>query len=120
MDLNASTTINLSFLENFTGKDVSRIRKYISMFLDSTPSEMEVIRKSLLEKNWEALRAGAHSLKPQMIYMGIKSGEDLLKEMEQHAANATHTEQLPSMAEELEKIFAKACEELNTYLKQTA
>jgi HPt (histidine-containing phosphotransfer) domain-containing protein len=113
------TISNLSFLENFTGNDVSRIRKYIAMFLDSTPSEMDVIRQSMKEKNWDMLRAGAHSLKPQMIYMGIKAGEELLKEIEQHAGNATKLEELPVMVEELDKVFAKSCDELNAYLKQT-
>jgi len=112
-------TINLTFLETFTGNDVTRIRKYVSMFLDSAPSEMDAIRKGMREKNWDALRAGAHSLKPQMVYMGIKEGEELLKTIELHAGNATHLEQLPSLVEDLEKIFAKACEELNAYLQLT-
>jgi HPt (histidine-containing phosphotransfer) domain-containing protein len=120
MEPSAETMINLQFLENFTGNDVARIRKYILMFLDSAPSEMEVIRKSLQEKNWDALRAGAHSLKPQMIYMGIKGGEELLKSIEQHAGDATDLEKLPVMVEELDKIFVKSCDELNTYLKQSA
>jgi HPt (histidine-containing phosphotransfer) domain-containing protein len=116
MNSSVDPLTNLNFLESFTGNNSEKMRKYISIFLSAAPAEMDGIRKSAEEKNWDALRAGAHSLKPQMTYMGIKSGEELLRKLEEYAGNVSNTEEFPSMIKTLDEIFTKACAELNAYL----
>jgi HPt (histidine-containing phosphotransfer) domain-containing protein len=114
----SDSLINLDFLRSFTSNNPEKMRKYISIFLSAAPAEMESIRKNAGEKNWDALRSGAHTLKPQMTYMGIKNGEELLRKIEEQAGNASGTDQLPPMVKELDGIFEKACAELNLYLAQ--
>ncbi len=109
---------DLDFLQNFTGNDTARMRKYVSMFLGSAPAEMNAIRQSLAGQDWNALRAAAHSLKPQMVYMGVKSGEELLKTIEHDAGN-TVIDRLPELVEQFDKLFVTACDELDAFLKQT-
>lgn len=110
---------NLEFLKNFTGNDSARMRKYITMFLAAAPDDASAISNAMRENNLEALRASAHSLRPQLSYMGIKNGEHLLKQMEEIVRSTMGTERLPAMVEEFSAIFGQACEELQTYLNTT-
>ncbi|MBL7928051.1 MAG: Hpt domain-containing protein [Bacteroidia bacterium] len=78
--------IDLTFLRGFTKNDPERMKKYIGMFLQHAPVMMQNIEKAYIEKNWSALKSSAHSLKPQITYMGIKSGEDLIRTIENNGA----------------------------------
>jgi len=113
-----SNATNLDFLKNFTGGDPARMKKYVGMFLAAAPGEAEKIRNSLPAQDWDAMRASAHSLRPQMTYMGIREGESLLRQIEDKAREKTDLAQLPALVGEFDKIFAAACEELKTVLQQ--
>ncbi|HET6991879.1 MAG TPA: Hpt domain-containing protein [Bacteroidia bacterium] len=110
--------INLDFLKNFTGNDSARMRKYINMFLGSAPAEAENIRKALAEQNWEALRASAHSLRPQMTYMGMKSGENLLRQIEDQVQGKIYPGEISAMVEQFNSLFIAASKELKEKLTQ--
>ena len=78
----------------------------------------------LQSSNYDQLRAAAHSLKPQITYMGIKRGEDLVKSIEHMAAEKRDVEKLPAMLDEFSSICNLAIDELkqhvawNNYLSQ--
>jgi HPt (histidine-containing phosphotransfer) domain-containing protein len=110
---------NLDFLKNFTGNDSVRMHKYINMFLSAAPSDAENIRKGLAGENWEAVRASAHSLRPQMTYMGIKNGETLLKQIEEYAGERKNISQLPQLIVQFDQLFLTACSELQMKLSKT-
>jgi HPt (histidine-containing phosphotransfer) domain-containing protein len=110
---------NLDFLVNFTAGDRTRLIKYVNMFLNSAPAEVERIKNGLSGNDYEMIRAAAHSLRPQMTYMGIKSGETLLKQMETIAQEKTNTGDMPALVARFTEIFGMACEELKANLNQT-
>ena len=118
MQSSSDKITDLDFLQNFTGNDKARMRKYISMFLGSAPSEMNAIRESLAGQDWDGLRAAAHGLKPQMIYMGVNAGEELLKTIENDAGNK-NLALLPDLVSRFDALFVAACDELTAYLQQT-
>jgi HPt (histidine-containing phosphotransfer) domain-containing protein len=117
--MNASTDkmSNLDFLKNFTGNNPVKMEKYISIFLEIAPPEEELLRKSLELKDWDSVRASAHSMRPQMTYMGIKSGEQLLDTIEKNAESLTALEKMPEYIGDFNKIFKLACGELKAYLE---
>lgn len=103
---------DLSFLQNFTKGDNAKIKKYISMFLDIAPksiADMEVMNQ---EKRYDELKVVAHSLKPQVSYMGIKHLETTIKEIELFAGSKTNTEQLADKISHFKTECTKACAEL--------
>lgn len=118
MEKEAAKWINLDFLVTFTGNDKTRMSKYITMFLNAAPAEAEKIRNGSAAGDWETVRAAAHSLRPQMTYMGIKSGETLLKEIEDGAREKNNPEQLTELTGRFDKLFIEACEELKLKLSQ--
>ena len=72
--------VDLSFLEKFTRNNPEKMKRYISMYLDSTPKLLEDMENYINNKDWEQLRISAHSLKPQAELIGISSlNQSLLK-----------------------------------------
>ncbi len=118
MDASTQQMTNLDFLQSFTGNNPVKMEKYISIFLEIAPPEEELLRKNLELKDWDGVRATAHSMRPQMTYMGIKSGEMLLDTIEKNAESGTALEKMPEHIGDFNKIFNLACGELKAYLEK--
>lgn len=101
--------IDLTFLNSFTGGSQEKNSKYIKMFLLNAPSLMSAIEENLKKEDWSSLKSSAHSLKPQISYMGIKSAEELIKSIEHDASEkinlSTISEKIKSLRDILEKAF---------------
>ncbi|MBP6334469.1 MAG: Hpt domain-containing protein [Bacteroidia bacterium] len=103
---------DLTFLESFTGGNPEKMKKYMNMFIQMCPGQLNLMSTHLKSENYDQLRAAAHSLKPQITYMGIKRGEPLVKSIEQMAAAKSDVEKLPAMLDEFSNICNLAVEEL--------
>ena len=106
-------TIDLTFLQSFTGGSKDKMAKYIGIFLQMAPGQLELMKQHLAAGNYDGLRGTAHALKPQITYMGIKSGEDLVKKIERQAAEKVDVGSLPGMLDE----FTALCNQAMTELK---
>ena len=107
-----SNTVDLTFLQGFTSGNQDKMKKYIQMFLQLCPTSLNNMKGCIDRQDFDGLRAAAHALKPQITYMGIKSGEPLVKAIEQHAGAKTEIEKLPGMVSEFETICQTAMVEL--------
>jgi len=103
---------DLTFLQTFTGGNKDKIVKYINLFLQACPSQLDKMKSCLAGTDYPGLRAAAHSLKPQVIYMGMKKGEELIKKIEQLAGEQKDVEQLPGLLSDFEQICTAGIEEL--------
>jgi HPt (histidine-containing phosphotransfer) domain-containing protein len=109
-----SKSIDLTFLNTFTGGNPEKIKKYVNMFLGFCPGQLKTMKDHLDAGNYDGLRGAAHALKPQITYMGIKGGEELVKKIEANAAAKTDVEKLPEMLNN----FTSICELAMTELKE--
>lgn len=113
----AETTVtDLSFLKNFTGGDNEKVKKYVSMFLSRAPEQLTAIKSDLASADYSSLKVNAHSLKPQLGYMGIKSLETDIKNIEHFAESGTNTEQLPALVANVETTLQQAFQELTAFV----
>ena len=72
--------VDLTFLKKFAKDDPTKMKRYISLYLDVAPKTFEEMQRNLQSGDWEQLRINAHSLKPQAEFMGIMSlKEELIK-----------------------------------------
>jgi HPt (histidine-containing phosphotransfer) domain-containing protein len=106
-------TIDLTFLNSFTGGNPEKIKKYITMFLNYCPAQLSQMNEHLTAGNYDGLRGTAHALKPQITYMGIQGGDEMVKKIESMAGTRTDVEKLP----ELMSNFQKVCEQAMVELK---
>jgi HPt (histidine-containing phosphotransfer) domain-containing protein len=106
------TYTDMTFLESFTGGNKDKMNKYINIFLQVYPKSMEEMKNHLGSAEYDRLRAIAHSLKPQITYMGIRGGAELIQKIEKNAGERIDVEQLPSVLTDFQEVCDKAVEEL--------
>jgi HPt (histidine-containing phosphotransfer) domain-containing protein len=76
---------DLAYLERFCKGDRSRMEKYIHMYLHGAPELFAKLDVLLTAGDAESLAVAAHSLRPQVNYMGAERLFDLLTSIEQLA-----------------------------------
>ncbi|MFN3939657.1 MAG: Hpt domain-containing protein, partial [Chitinophagales bacterium] len=99
--------INLRFLESFTNGDTAKMKKYINMFIQSAPDAINQMKQLHAAGNWNQLRTVAHSLKPQLGYMGIDTVKELILRIEEYAGEGKKTDIIAQMITELESTCIK-------------
>lgn len=63
---------DLGLVRNITKGNQQSFDKMIRVFIEKSDEEMTVLKKTLEEKNWEAMSNTAHKMKPALAYMGMK------------------------------------------------
>lgn len=104
---------DMQFLKQFSGGNQEKVNKYIGMFLDNGPKLMNTLKDSLASKDYAAIKIAAHSLKPQLSYMGVKEDVSHVFMIEQSAGESAHFEKLPDLVAHLQLVCDKAFIELN-------
>lgn len=103
---------DMNFLKQFTGGNPDKMKKYIGMFLDNAPKLLDSIDNGLAAKDYKAIKIAAHSLKPQLSYMGVKEDVSNIFLIEQSSGESAHYETLPQLIATLKRLCMKAFEEL--------
>jgi len=106
---------NLSFLEQLTGKSQDKMQKYIQMFLENAPKLLARLEQGMSEKNLAEVKIAAHSLKPQLSYMGVKEEVSMVFLVEQTASEQGHLDGLRKLVHQLKKVCEQAFVELNNF-----
>ncbi len=114
-----ATVIDMQFLKQFTGGNTEKMHKYINMFLDNAPRLLDSIEEALKNKDYPALKIAAHSLKPQLSYMGVKEEVSHIFMMEQSAGEPAHFERLPELVVALRVVCRQAFAELKQAVGMT-
>lgn len=110
--MHAYKNINLDFLKNFTGNDTKKIVRYINMFLQSAPAAIQTMQKQLDLKDFTALKTTAHSLKPQLSYMGITSLKETILRIEEFAGEQKYPDKIQELIKTVETECNIAFDEL--------
>lgn len=100
------------FLNGFTKGNTEKMQKYIGMFLENAPRLLSGIEASLAARDLPSLKIAAHSLKPQLSYMGVKEEVSNIFLIEQTAGEQGHLDRLPELVANLKRVCEKAFEEL--------
>jgi len=100
------------FLQQFTGGNPEKMLKYINMFLENAPKLMDAIDKAMASGDYPAVKIAAHSLKPQLSYMGVKEEVSSIFMIEQAAGEPAHYDSLPLKIRQLHRVCVKAFDEL--------
>ena len=106
------TVTDRKFLEQFTGGNPEKMHKYINMFLENGPKLLESMEKALAAKDYPAIKIAAHSMKPQLSYMGVKEEVSCIFMIEQSAGASAHFDTLPARIQHLHRVCDKAFAEL--------
>ncbi|MCK4663456.1 MAG: response regulator [Bacteroidales bacterium] len=89
--------IKLDKLNKIYKSDLKKIKKIIKLYLISIPGEIEELDRAIEDKNWEIVKNVAHTLKPKMIYLGLKNLHNYSKTIEINARNQENIEKIPDL-----------------------
>ncbi len=107
---------DMQFLMQFTNNNEEKMKKYIGMFLENGPRLLTNIQQGLANKDYPAVKIAAHSMKPQLSYMGVKEDVSHIFLIEQTAGESAHFERLPTLVANLHRVCEQAFNELkNVY-----
>ncbi len=81
----ATNFVNLDFLDGFTKGDTEKRNQYIRLYLKTAPQLFADLQSLYDRELWDDLYVKAHSLKPQVLYMGISHLSVLLVRIEELA-----------------------------------
>ncbi len=103
---------DMQFLHQFTNGNTGKMEKYKGMFLENGPKLLAKIDEGLESGDYAAVKIAAHSMKPQLSYMGVKEEISHIFLIEQTAGEQAHYERLPALVAQLKRVCEKAFEEL--------
>jgi signal transduction histidine kinase/DNA-binding NarL/FixJ family response regulator len=103
---------DMQFLRQFTGNNPEKINKYVNMFLENGPRLLKQITEALAVGDFPTIKIAAHSMKPQLSYMGVKEDISHIFMIEQSAGESAHQDRLPQLVTNLIRVCEKAFEEL--------
>jgi signal transduction histidine kinase/DNA-binding response OmpR family regulator/predicted negative regulator of RcsB-dependent stress response len=104
------------FLISFAGNDVTKQKKYINLFLENAPKLLAQIQRGFVNNDFDAIKIGAHSLKTQLNYMGVKENVSQVQALERMVLEVNHRDDIEIKIEHVEKICRQAFYELTSYV----
>ncbi len=107
----------LDFLEQLTGGNRDRIRKYLGLYLESAATGLPQIEAALAILDRDGLRRAVHTLKPQLRMIGMTKTADLAQEIEMQVLEGTNLEALPDKVQRLLNEIRQSVADFEAYLQ---
>ncbi|HEY5511352.1 MAG TPA: ATP-binding protein [Prolixibacteraceae bacterium] len=110
---------DLSYLIQRTKANPVLIMEMIFLYIEQTPSLVNVMKQSWKERDWSSLYAAVHKMIPSFAIMGISADfEDMAKKVQDFAKNQQQSDGISNMVNEIDNVCTKACEELKIDLNR--
>ena len=104
--------VDLEHLQELTKDNKDRILKYINIFLQNLPDELEILKHHALTKDYKSIRESIHKIKGIVAYMGIKSLSRLFSSAEYANLEQLNDNEMKLFFAEIEQTCSKAIDEL--------
>ena len=104
---------DLSYLTGITKYDSKLMMEMIALYLEQTPSLINVMKKNMADENLDSLHAAAHKLIPSFSIMGIsKDFETMTKRIQEYTGTPEQADVIKGLVAQLDNVCTQACEEL--------
>ena len=67
---------DLSALTETTGGDTDMLAQLVALFVQTIPSELEIIQQATKDKEYKRLKSSAHKIKPNILLFGINEAKE--------------------------------------------
>ena len=105
--------IDLDYLYKRTKSNPDLIMEMITLYLEQTPPMVDMMKRSLKHKDWDALYAVVHKMIPSFSIMGINTDFELMaKKVQEYARMQKQTEGISNLVSQIEEVCLQACDEL--------
>lgn len=107
-----TTYVHLEELLKLVNNNYTKLEKYISIFFNNVPGDLENLKEAFDVKNWEELGKTAHKLKGNVGYMGISSIKEELDILEKVNKEVGDSEEIADIVNRVEIVVELAIGEL--------
>ena len=115
--------IDLTNMNRLTKSNRALMKEIMIIYLQQTPSLIKAMKQSVLDKDWHALYSTVHKMIPSFSVVGIHADfESMAKKIQEYARlnnedgqasqQREHTERIPGLVLQLERVCTQACQEL--------
>lgn len=104
--------IDLNHLKELTKENEERIQKYIGIFLQNVPQDLEQLREHYRNRNFAGFREISHKIKGNVAYMGIKNLTELFTSAEYGNLEQLTETEFKQIFENIETTCESAIQEL--------
>ena len=92
--------------------NVSDHKKYIGIFLQNVPNDLEILRTAYNQKDYHTFKETSHKIKGNVAYMGIKNLTELFTSAEYGNLDKLGEAEFKRIFENIEKTCLSAIDEL--------
>jgi len=107
-----TTYVHLEELLQLINNDYSKLEKYINIFFNNVPGDLETLKEAFDAKKWEELGKTAHKMKGNVGYMGINSIKEELEILEKVNKEVGDSEEIADIVNRVEIVVDLAITEL--------
>jgi HPt (histidine-containing phosphotransfer) domain-containing protein len=94
------------------------VKKMMSLFIDTMPPAISELKQHLSERNWTALGAIAHKIKPSIDTMGIVSLKEDIRAMERNGKEMSNLDELPELMNKVDAVIQRVIDDLHAELAE--
>jgi len=109
---------DLSFLKKFTKDNPDKVEQYIRTYLRTSERIFSELEEAGKQDNWDDLYIKAHSVKPQVQYMGIASLQEVLLEIEHITKLNPEPDKLRILVSDAMQLYKRSSDGLRMYLSE--
>lgn len=92
------------------------VKKMIGLFMETMPPAVSEMKQHLSDKNWAALGAVAHKIKPSIDTMGIDLLKEDIRSIERFGKEGINLEEVPVLLNKVDTVLARISEDLKVEL----
>lgn len=108
--------IKLDHLNKLYQGDKEKIKKILSLYLESIPEELKDLSEGQSNAEWAVLKAKAHSLKPKLSYIGLNMASEYAKQIELFASKQAKMEIITTNIQKISEEWELASREIKTFI----
>jgi hypothetical protein len=113
-----SESLPLNFLEQLTGGNQARIKKYLGLFLESAKTSLPKIEAALAANDHDGLRRAVHTLKPQLKMVGLPQTAEVAAAIEIRLLEGAEPQALSVEVEKLSEEIRRSIDIFENYFSQ--
>ena len=103
---------DLAELKKITHGDETFFKKIVELFIENTPATIHKMKLALEQEKWDQVSMLAHKMRPSFAHMGIKGLAEILKTIEENAADKKKLDKLSTLVNTVYKESEKIIHQL--------
>ncbi len=103
---------DLSMIESISGGDQQFIKQMVKLFLDNMPQNIEILKRTVEDEDWEQMWKTAHKMKSTIDSLNIVELKQEIRAIELSGKKLEGLELIPSIVQKVEKVLNDCMDDL--------